>query len=350
MREIRSLVGDPIGFRPEYVEKGAQLGWLAMLVPPRYGGGSVSDRPLADLALILHERGRALQPGPIVASNVVAGAVAEFGTDEQRARYLPPLASGSSLASLALADTAANWSAAGVVATPTDRGYTLTGVKDLVPDALAADLFLVPATMHKSDETAQFLVQADTPGLTIAPLQTLDLTRRLGRIELADVTVAGAARIGTSVDSAAALQRLFALGLALCVAETVGTMDRMLELTLQYAKDRYAFGRSIGSFQAIKHLLADLSLLLEASKAGAAAAINEVQDLDPAAPEATSAVKAFVSDSAVELAQGCLQIHGGIGYTWEHDLHLYYRRLAGDHVMYGEPDWHRERICALHEL
>ncbi|WP_145011650.1 acyl-CoA dehydrogenase family protein [Mycobacterium marseillense] len=350
LSEVRSLIADTIGFRRSYVENGGELGWFAMLVPPQHGGGSVSDRPLMDLALIAAERGRTLQPGPMVASNVVAHALAEYGSDDQRARYLPELASGGLLATTSLAGVAADCSATGMVATAATGGYVLSGISELVPDACAADLFLITATINSTRALAQYIVKPDVPGLTTTPLQTLDLTRKLGRIELSDVAVPESARLGTSVDSAAAYERQFQVSVALSVAETLGTMNCLFEFTLQYAKDRYAFGRSIGSFQAIKHLLADLSLLLEASKAGATAAINAVQDLDPAAAEIISAVKAFVSEAATELAQGCLQIHGGIGYTWEHDLHLYYRRLAGDRFMYGDPAWHRERICALHRL
>jgi alkylation response protein AidB-like acyl-CoA dehydrogenase len=348
--EVRSLIGDDRGFRAGYLEQGARLGWLAMLVPEQYGGGSVSDRPLADLALVAEERGRTLQPGPVVVSNIVASAVAEHGSGGQRAEHLPALAAGRSVGTWALADESGNWSPSGVVATAAGDRYTLCGVKDLVPYAHVADLLLVTAALSPAGEPAQFLVPADAPGLTITSLQTLDLTRRLGRVEFQNVAVPPDARLGAATDSPAAIEGQLQIAVALSVAETVGTMDRLFEFTVQYAKDRVAFGRPIGSFQAVKHLLADLSLLVEASMAGACAAVGAVQDTEPAAAEVVSLVKAFVSDSAVELAQGCLQVHGGVGYTWEHDLHLYYRRLAGDRALFGDPAWHRERVCALHRL
>ena len=350
LTEVRSLLDDERGFRPEYFEKGAELGWLALLVPEEHGGGSVSGRPFEDLALVLKERGRMLQPGPVTISNVVARAIAECGSPGQQAAHLPALAEGRSIGTWALANESGDWGPGGVTARAVDGGYVLTGAKDLVPDAHNADVLLVSSTMAGDGEPAQFLVPAATPGLTIIPLTTLDLTRRLARVEFSGAVIPSGARLGADSDAAAAIDRQRQVAVTLFLAETIGAMDAMFEFTLRYAKDRVAFGRPIGSFQAVKHLLADLSLLLEASKAGASAAIEAVQDRDAAAAEVVSLVKAFVADSAVELAQGCLQVHGGIGYTWEHDLHLYYRRLAGDTVLFGDPVWHRERVCALHRL
>jgi alkylation response protein AidB-like acyl-CoA dehydrogenase len=350
LTEVRSLLDDQRGFRPEYFEKGAELGWLALLVPEEHGGGNVSGRPFEDLALVLQERGRTLQPGPVAIGNVVACAIAEFGSPEQQAAHLSALAAGRSIGTWALTDGSGDWAPQGVAATAVDGGYALTGAKGLVLDAHVADVLLVSSTMSPGDELAQFLVPTTTPGLTIIPLETLDLTRRLARVEFSEAVIPSGARLGADSDAAAAIERQLQVAVTLLLAETVGAMDRMFEFTVQYAKDRVAFGRPIGSFQAVKHLLADLSLLREASKAGVSAAIGAVQDTDAAAAEVVSLVKAFVADAAVELAQGCLQVHGGIGYTWEHDLHLYYRRLAGDAILFGDPVWHRERVCALHRL
>ncbi|HVW43651.1 MAG TPA: acyl-CoA dehydrogenase family protein [Amycolatopsis sp.] len=350
LSEVRSLLDDRHGFRPEYFQKGAELGWLALLVPEKHGGGSVSGRPFEDLALVLHERGRMLQPGPVAISNVVACAITEYGSPEQQEAHLSALAAGRSIGTWALTDGGGDWAPRGVAATAVDGGYALTGAKDLVLDAHIADVLLVSSTMSPGDQLAQFLVPTTTPGLTIIPLETLDLTRRLARVEFSEAVVPSVARLGVDSDAVAAIERQLQVAVTLLLAETIGSMDRMFEFTVQYAKDRVAFGRPIGSFQAVKHLLADLSLLLEASKAGVSAAIGAVQDTDTGASEVISLVKAFVSDSAIELAQGCLQVHGGIGYTWEHDMHLYYRRLAGDSALFGDPAWHRERICALHRL
>jgi alkylation response protein AidB-like acyl-CoA dehydrogenase len=319
---------------------------MAMLVPEEYGGGCVSGRALADLTVILEERGRTLQPGPIVASNVVAFAIAEYGSAQQRLTYLPKLAAAQTIATWALADTAYKWSPDGVIAEETPDGYTLNGIKTLVPDTEIADLVLVTAVLNGA--AAQFLVHAGTPGLSATSLTPLDITRRLGQLEFRDVALPHDARLGS--DASADIERQLQLAIVLSVAETVGSMDRIFEVTLQYAKDRVAFGRTIGSFQAIKHLLADLSLVLEASKAGVSAAIDAVQERQTTAGEVVSMAKAYIANAATELAQGCLQIHGGIGYTWEHDMHLYYRRLAGDSITFGDAAWHRERICALHGL
>jgi alkylation response protein AidB-like acyl-CoA dehydrogenase len=154
----------------------------------------------------------------------------------------------------------------------------------------------------------------------------------------------------TTGDTSSLLDRLIDVAATLSVAESVGAMSRLLELTVAYAKDRTAFGRPIGSFQALKHLLADASFSVEVSAAGATAAAHAVGDRSPTASEIASIAKAYVGDAGIAVTQACQQTHGGIGFTWEHDLHFYLRRLAVDRVLYGDPSWHRERICRIHGL
>jgi alkylation response protein AidB-like acyl-CoA dehydrogenase len=191
---------------------------------------------------------------------------------------------------------------------------------------------------------------ARTAGVQIEQLDGLDLARRFSEVSFNNVAVPESAVVGAVGEADHDVERQLQVALVLSIAESVGAMNRLFDITLQYAKDRTAFGRPIGSFQAIKHLLADLSMHLEACNAGSVAAAQAAQDCSENAAEVTSIAKAYVGDHSIELAQGCLQVHGGIGYTWEHDLHLYLRRLTVNNALYGEPSWHRERMCALNGL
>ncbi|HMG42302.1 MAG TPA: acyl-CoA dehydrogenase family protein [Acidimicrobiales bacterium] len=347
--EVRRLSESGSRVDGEYLRRGAELGWFSLLVPAAQGGGSVSGEGLVDAAVVAGERGRFLQPGAFVAVNVVAHALATAGSPEQRREVLPALMAGAATAAWAVADIFGEWRPdAGVVAAPSGDGFVLSGAKGLVHDAAAADWLLVGAASN--DGPVQVLLPSSAPGLTVTELDGLDITRRFSRVTFDDVVAPGSSLVGDPADAVRALDRQLQLAAVLTVAESVGAMDRIFGETLDYAKSRIAFGRPIGSFQAVKHLLADTSLLLEASRAAAVAAARCVQREGDDAAEVASIAKAFVGDSGIELAQSCLQVLGGIGFTWEHDLHLYLRRLTTDAYLYGEPAWHRERICTLFEL
>src|SRR5262249_37044245 len=181
----------------------------------------------------------------------------------------------------------------------------------------------------------------------VRALDGLDLSRRFGEVRFDDTEIPSSTLVGDTASGAGQIERQLRVACALTVAESVGAMDYDLALAVQYAKDRIAFGRPIGSFQAVKHLLADTSLMLEMSKGLALAAAQAVGDDQDDAGEVASMAKAFVGDCGIDLAQNCFQVFGGIGYTWEHDQHLYLRRLTTDAALYGDPAWHRERLCQL---
>jgi alkylation response protein AidB-like acyl-CoA dehydrogenase len=349
LAKVRQLADSGTSAEPEYLRGGGELGWFAMFVPEEHGGGSVSGAGVLDAVVLAEERGKYLQPGPFVPMNVVASALAAAGSDEQRADVLPALIAGERTASWAVADRTGDWNPdAGVHVTQKDGRFVLSGTKSLVEDADRVDWLLVSAVDDSG--AAQFLVRSDTPGIEVHRLESFDITRRQCELRFDDVEIPRAARVGEADTSSATVDRQFQYAAALITAESVGAMDRLFELTLDYAKARTAFGRPIGSFQAVKHLLAETSLLLEQSKAVAVGAAHALQDESPDAPEAVSIAKAFVGDSGIELAQNCWQVLGGIGYTWEHDLHLYLRRLTANASLYGEPAWHREHIVRLHGL
>jgi alkylation response protein AidB-like acyl-CoA dehydrogenase len=345
---VRELHDDPIGFDRSWLRASAELGWYAMLVPEADGGGTISGEGLVDATIVAEELGRHVQPGPFLPMNVVAAAVAEHGTPEQRAEILSPLAAGELVVTWAVAAGDGSWDVGrGLRVERTSAELTLQGGRGFVQDARAADWFLVAGTLD--GRTVQVLVPADAPGLTVTPLVGLDLSRRLAEVSFDSVVVPEAALVG-QVGAEDAVERQLQVALVLLCAETVGVIDAMFTTTVEYSKDRTAFGRPIGSFQALKHIMADLALYVETCKAAAVAAADAVQRRAPDAAEVVSMAAAYIGDIATDVAQESLQIHGGIGYTWEHDLHLFMRRARTNSVLYGEPGWHRERVCAYHGL
>jgi alkylation response protein AidB-like acyl-CoA dehydrogenase len=334
---------------PEYVRQAGELGWFAMLVPEELGGGSVSGAGLLDAAIVAEERGRLLQPGPFVPMNVVAWALAAAGEDRQRREVLPELLAGESLATWAVAGAGGDWTPeTGVLANRSRGGFVLSGAKSLVQDAHIVDWLLVTAATDAGP--SQFLVPAGTPGLSVTRLDGLDLSRELCQVEFRDVELPESALVGDMGGSADLIEHQLDVAVSLTLAESVGAMDRDFEVVVEYARARTAFGRPIGSFQAVKHLLADTALLLETSKSMVVAAARAVQEQREDAAVVASMAKAFIGDSGMDLAQNCLQVLGGIGYTWEHDQHFFLRRLAADASLFGEPAWHRERICRIFGL
>ena len=344
--EIRRLLDDTDGVPPGYLEQGAELGWYGMFVPEELGGGTVSDSPLADAVLVAQERGASLQPGAFVPHHVVAYALGYDAHEDELASVAEALAIGGATASWAIADSFGDWTAGRAVsAESSGRDPVLHGCAGLVQDAHRVDWLLVSASTGAG--LGQFLVRANAPGVVVRPLETLDLTKRLAEVRFEGVPVEEGYVLGATGDAAPQIEAQFQRAVVLQVAESLGAMDALFERTCAYAKDRIAFGRPIGSFQAIKHLLADLSLRVEGTRASLAGAVEAVESSSEDASTIASMLKSYAGDAGVELAQGCLQVHGGIGFTWEHDLHLYLRRLTSDAALFGDPIWHRERLVAL---
>jgi alkylation response protein AidB-like acyl-CoA dehydrogenase len=342
----RELHADPLGYDRSWLRKSAELGWFAMMVPEADGGGSVSGAGLLDAAIIAEQMGRFVQPGPFIPMNVVAAAIAAEGSAAQREALLPGIVTGEQVVTWAFADARGNWdSGAGVQARRDGDDLVLSGTRGCVQDAIGADALLVAASLD--GVPVQLLVPANAPGVTIRPLHVLDLSRRFADVEFDAVRVGRDDVLGTGGTGPLGAQLLNAL--ALTCADTIGAIDALFTMTVAYARQRIAFGRPIGSFQAIKHILADQALYLEACKAAAVAAATAVQAAAPDAAEVASMAAAYIGDVACDIAQECLQVYGGIGYAWEHDLHLFLRRVRSNSLLFGEPSWHRERVCALHD-
>ncbi len=345
--EVRRLYDDPVGFDRALWRRGAELGWTSLLVPEALGGGSVSGNGLADLALVAEEFGRQVAPGPLLAVNVVAAALSRSGSDAQRAEVLPALVSGEAIATWAFAESNDRWDAEGVDLTAAADGdrWRLDGTKCFVQDATVADQVLV--TARTGEGLSQFLVPAGSPGMTVEPLTSLDMTRRYGTITFDGVAVSASALVGVAGGAGADVEYQLEVALVLQNAETVGATSRVFDMTLEYANDRMSFGRPIGSYQAVKHRLADMKLWLEACLGTSSASAKAVQDGADNAAELVSVAKAYIGDRCPLIVQDCIQLHGGIGVTWEHDIHLYLRRVAQNAALYGSPRRHRFRLAAM---
>jgi alkylation response protein AidB-like acyl-CoA dehydrogenase len=333
--EVRRLLDDTTGFDRELWERGAELGWTATLIPEEFGGGTISGESVRDVAIIAEELGRALVAGPVLPTNIVAYALARNGPEPLAKEHLPQLAAGQRVAA---------WvgDAGSIDAATIDGGYRLTGVASPCQDARVADLLLVSVTT--TGGVTQLLVPATTPGLEVEVLGGLDLTRRYCRVRFHAVDVPAAAVVGRADEGRHELELQRSLALALQCADTVGATDAVYEMTLEYVKQRKAFGRPIGSYQALKHRLAEMLLWLESSKAATCAAVAAVQ-AERDALETARVAKAYVADRCPAIVRDCLQMHGGIGYTWEHDLHLFLRRVDANAAIHGGVDDHLDALA-----
>ena len=347
----RALIGDHRGYDPTLYRRMAELGWMAAMAPENSGGGSVSGHPVADAAVVAEELGRTLTPAPVLEVNLSVLALRVMARTDER-RRIGPLVSGATTASLAvLGPTGDGWNAAadGLVAEPIEGGrWRLTGTRTAVAFGLSVDTFL--ATARGPGGPMLFLVPAATPGLQVVRLESFDLTRLLARLDFEGVALGPEAALTPGPIDPTVLGAWLAAAAALQTAETTGALARVAELSVEYAKTRRAFGRAIGSFQAVKHRLADMTLWLEWARAASALAVSAADQWlagGPAAPlmEATGVAKVVIGEFAPTLVRSAIQVHGGIGYTWEHDAHLYLRRVEANGALWGTTDFHRDRLA-----
>jgi alkylation response protein AidB-like acyl-CoA dehydrogenase len=346
LSRVRELIDDTTGFDRETWAQGADLGWFSFLVPDEFGGGTLSGAPVTDLAIVAGELGRSMFPGPVLPSNLVASAIARSGSPGLRAEHLPSIVAGDTIATWAFAEANDRWDAEGIelAAVPEGEGFRLSGTKTVVQDAHVATLFLVSARTPRG--LTQFLVPATSDGVGVEPLETLDVARRFSQIRFDNVAVDATAVVGQVDEAVDDIEYLGNLAVVLQCAESVGAAERTFEFTLEYAQDRKAFGRPIGGFQAIKHRFAEMLGWLESAKAATAGALEAVQrGVD--ATEITSIAKWHVGTHTTRVVRDCLQVHGGIGYTWEHDLHLYLRRVESNRAVLGSPEQHLDRLAAV---
>jgi alkylation response protein AidB-like acyl-CoA dehydrogenase len=344
--EVRRLRDDPQGYTDEYWRDGAELGWTSLLVSGANGGGSISDDGLVDLTLIAHEFGAHAAPGALVPTNVVAATLSDVPGD-RHAEVLADLISGSAIATWCYGEPPPDDRLGTVTLEVRVEGseVVLNGTKRPVESAVNAGHLLV--TGRTGAGLTQVLVPTDTPGLTIAPLRTVDLTRRFATVRFDDVRVPADLVVGDLGGAADQVARQLRLAVTMLDAESVGAMQTAFDMTVEWAFDRYSFGRPLASYQALKHRFADMKTWLEASHAISDAAAAAVAAGSPEADELSSAAKAYIGQYGSDLMQDCVQMHGGIGVTFEHDLHLYLRRHTVDRLLFGTPSDHRRRIAGF---
>jgi alkylation response protein AidB-like acyl-CoA dehydrogenase len=343
--QVRSRLEEQELFDPEVWQRGAQLGWTSMLVPLEHEGGSVTEQPLVDLVVLAEEMGRALNPGPFVPTNVVADGIARFGTDLQCKENLPRLARGEATAAWCLTgDGAPEPASVEVRAEHHEDGWRLDGVARYVHAVQDAALLLVTAT--DGETFINVLVPRPSPGLSERAVAGLDLTRRFAEVRFEGVSVP---EVNVIPGGWNLVQRCLAVATVLQSAEAVGAADLVFTSTVEYTKERVQFGRTIASFQAIKHRLADLLIELEGMRAATHYAALALGDDFGDAAEAVATAGSYVDDTFAHLCGEALQLHGGIGFTWEHDIHLFVRRAKVNQVLYGDGAWHREQLVRLIE-
>ena len=329
----------------------AENGWLGITYPEAEGGSGLG---LVDLVVLMEEIGRAVMPGPYPATVLLGGAaIAAVGSPEQRREWLPRIAGGEVKATLALTEPNARWDAAGITATAREArgGFTLTGAKMFVPDAHLADVLIVAARSRDGstmeDGVSLFLVPKGTAGLAIRRLPSVDETRKLCEVTLDNVAVPGSALLGELHQGWAPLQRVLDSAAVALSAEMCGAAQRVLDMTVDYAKLRVAFGKPIGTYQGVKHKCADMLVEIENAKSLTYYAAWAVDEGEADAPLAVSMAKAAASDAGRKVCAAGIQLHGGIGMTWEHDLQLYFKRARASEVAFGDATWHRERVARL---
>jgi alkylation response protein AidB-like acyl-CoA dehydrogenase len=333
---IRELADGELGFEQSDWEEMAGLGWQGLALPEEWGGQGLG---IVELAVLFEEMGYALAPSPLFSNTIAGLALAHGGSDDQRERFLRPLAEGK------LRGTPALWDAGSpatigeftMEARADGDGVVLDGEKVLVMDAAAADFLLVATA-----DGHRHVVESGAPGVTVAPATSIDLTRRLYSVRFEGVRVAPENSLPGSDDEYFPVFHRVCVALA---AESTGIAQRTMEMAVEYAKDRQQFGRPIGSYQAVSHRCAQMLLETENARSAVYGAAWAADAEPESLPTAASMAKAYASDAGWRVPDASIQVHGGIGFTWEHDLHFFLKRGKANAAMFGDAKWHRERVA-----
>ena len=347
MALVRAQLEDDRGFPQGLWQRMADLGWLGLVVPERYGGSALGP---VDLALLMEEMGRVLCPGPFLSTAVVGATAIRFGAQESlRQELLPALVRGELRLALAQIEESADWEPNGIrmTARPEGDGYRLDGRKCFVVDAPAADRFVV--AVRTGAETGDpavgislFLVDAQSPGISVRTIAFAEQSRKLGDVHFDSVRVPGDALLGPLDGGWPLLERLHHHARVGLCAELSGAAERVVELSVAYAKTREQFGQPIGRFQALQHKCADMLIASEGIRSAAYYAAWALEQDEPHAPTSACLAKAYCSEAWVKIAGEGIQIHGGLGFTWEEDLQLYFKHARASELAYGSPELQRE--------
>jgi alkylation response protein AidB-like acyl-CoA dehydrogenase len=334
---VRELMETEAGYDTAvWSQMAGQMGLQSLIIPEEFGGQGFT---FVELGVVLEEMGRALLCAPFFSGVLASLAVLHSGDDTAKANYLPGIASGETIAALAYTEENGKWDESGITATA-DADGKITGTKSFVIDGHTADLLIVAA--KSAAGTSLYAVDGNGDGVTRTSLSTMDQTRKQAKIELSG---AQGTLIGTDGGGWETLQTVLDLAAVALAAEQVGGAQFVLEMAVQYAKDRVQFGRPIGSFQAIKHKCADMLLEVESAKSAAYYGLWCAAEMNDELASTASLAKAYCSEAYFHAAAENIQIHGGIGFTWEHPAHLYFKRAKSSELMFGDPAYHREQLA-----
>jgi alkylation response protein AidB-like acyl-CoA dehydrogenase len=348
---VRKLMETEDAYDADLWKKVAEQGWTALGIPEEYGGfGS-----FLDLVVVLEETGRVLLPGPFFETmGMAVPALLEAGTEAQKKEALTAIAAGEARATLAFTEPSGRWDADGVTlsAQKSGDGWTLNGTKLFVPGAGVADYIVVAARTRGDGEDGitLFLVKGRPAGMSVKPLSTLDMTHKWYEVKFENVHLGADALMGEADKGWAPLRRSLDWATAGICAEMVGGAQKVLEDSVEYAKTRQQFGKPIGIYQAVSHKLADMLLEVESAKSVTYYAAWTVDADAPDRALACSIAKAYTSDAYRHATGSGIQVHGGIGFTWEHDMHLYFKRAKASEVTLGDPTFHRELVAEALDL
>ncbi|MGE0822509.1 MAG: acyl-CoA dehydrogenase family protein [Candidatus Binatia bacterium] len=349
---VRSLYTEPDGFSRELHRKMVEQGWTGLLIPEAYGGLGLH---MLDMAVLLEEMGRAVVPGPFMFSSVlVTLALMQGGSGAQKKQWLPRLASGDAIGTLALIEANDRLDASGVQLKAKKKrdGYSISGSKMFVPFASVADVLLTAVRTEGKREhgISLLLVDRDAPGITLTPLDIFDQTRRVHEVSFKNVAVEKTALVGEEGSGWKILAHLLDAACIALAADSLGGAQKALELAVDYTKVRTQFNRPIASFQALKHMAAEMVSEIEPARSLVWYAAHAFDALPEEASRAASLVKARLSDVYARTTNRAVQMHGGIGFTWEHDMHFWFKRAKWNEFAFGDATYHRERLARLEEF
>jgi alkylation response protein AidB-like acyl-CoA dehydrogenase len=339
---VRELMATDTAFDDGLWRAMAEQGWMGLIIPEEHGGLGLS---LVDLIAVSEEMGRACLPGPFLSTLWAAALIDRAGSEGQRKQYLEPIAAGELKATVALLEEDADWNPQSVQmrAEKEGKGYRLTGRKEFVTGAEVADVIICVA--RGADGLLPLPVARGARGLKITATPGVDATRKLCSVEFDDVVVTEADALAFNPRTQEAVEAATDVAIVALCAEMLGGMQWTLENTVEYAKTRQQFGKPIGIYQAVQHQCADMFLMTEGARSATYYAAWAVSENDPSAKLAVSVAKAYCSDAAREVGNRGAQVHGGIGFTWEHNLQLYYKRAKASEIMFGDANYHREEIA-----
>jgi alkylation response protein AidB-like acyl-CoA dehydrogenase len=356
MTSVRKLMEDETGFSPELWKKMAELGWLGLVFPEEYGGTGMNFR---DLTILLEEMGRTVLPSPFVSTLLLVGMpILAFGTKEQKNEILPKIAKGEIVCTLAALEEDGDWWADSIKVRADRRGdqYVINGTKLFVPDAKVANYILIAVRTKRTENPEEgitlFLLDTkDVWGTLTTSLKTMDETRKLWEVTFMNMPVPAKNILGELHQGWSIMKQIALHTTAALCAEMVGAGEKAFEMTVAYLKERIAFGVPIGSFQALQHRAADLVIGLEYARSLMEWAAEAIKEDDPDAPIAVSMAKSFCGDTCKKVVAEGIQMHGGIGFTWDHDMHLYFKRVWASDAAFGDGNYHRELVAkALDEI